>query len=618
MSKTTHVFIKGGKMKKLFRWVKSYPLLIVFILVLTVLAPFTYSYVPQFIKYIVDIIFEKDVTNTVNLPDFIIHFFRTFSEPILAVTIVGVTLMLYQLVRVNILFLNGYTKGIFAEKIAYDMRTKLFNHIQNLSFSYHSNADTGDVIQRCTSDIDTIKSFMSAQLPQFFYIIAALTSGIMQMAHINMTLMLITLIVLPINLVGSLFYFHYVKRKFEEIEEVEASMTTVLQENVNGVRVVKAFAKENYEINKFDKQSTKYASQSTKLNNAMALYWGLSDGIIMLQYGVTMIAAVIFAQTGAISVGDIMASLLYVSMLVYPIRGLGRIIGDFGKAVVSANRVDEILQIHDEYENDGILQPNISGKIEFNDVSFKFDDTDKHLLNGVNFTIEPGETVAIIGKTGSGKSTIANILVRMLDYTKGSIMIDGVELKSISKKWVRKNIGIILQDPFLYTKSILDNIRIANQIIPDEKVYVAAKTAAIHDDISGFKEGYKTLVGEKGVTLSGGQKQRVAIARMLVLEKPVLIFDDSLSAVDTKTDVNIRNALKQTNKSLTSIIITHRITTAREADKIIVLEGGRVSAIGNHQTLSHQEGLYRSLWEIQGALEEEFLNLVQEEVKINE
>lgn len=491
------------------------------------------------------------------------------------------------------------------------MRTMLYSHIQDLPVSYHNNVDTGDLIQRCTSDIDTIKSFLTNQLPQLLYIVASLATGIYQMAFINVELMFITLAIVPFSLVSSIFYFRYVKRKFNELEEVEADMTTVLQENVNGVRVVKAFAKENYEIGRFDKQNQRFRDESKKLNKAMAIYWGISDGVVGLQYGATLVAAIFFARDGLVSSGDIIASLMYISMLVYPIRGLGRIIGDFGKAIVASNRADEILSLENEYIYDGELKPKIKGNIEFKNVSFKFPDTDKHLLDDVNFKINAGETVAIIGRTGSGKSTIANILVRMYEYDQGKITIDGVELKEIDKHHLRRNVGIILQDPFLYAKTILENIRIADPNISERKVMMATKTAAVHDDIVNFYKGYNTLVGEKGVTLSGGQKQRVSIARMLVLEKPILIFDDSLSAVDTKTDVRIRNALKENNKNLTSIIITHRITTAKEADKIIVLEDGKVSQIGTHDELSQIPGLYKTLWDIQGALEEEFTMTVK-------
>ncbi len=459
----------------------------------------------------------------------------------------------------------------------------------------------------CTSDVDTIKSFITNQLPEILYIIASFSAGAYQMYMIEKKIMFVTLIVVPISLIASIIYFRYVEKKFEEIEEVEAKMTIALQENINGVRVVKAFNNEKYEINKFDKRNDQFRSMNEKLNNAMGLYWGLSDGTTMLQYALTISVAIFLAKKGMVSTGDIIACMMYIGMLVYPVRSLGRIIGDFGKAVVASNRVNEILAIPDEYTlNDGSLTPEIKGNIEFKNVSFKFDDSNDNLLNNISFSISKGETIALVGKTGSGKSTIASLLTRLLEYNGGEILIDGINLKDISKHWIRKNIGIVLQDPFLYAKTIMENIRIGDKALPDEKVYEASQMAAIHNDILEFSEGYNTLVGEKGVTLSGGQKQRVAIARMLILDKPIIIFDDSLSAVDTKTDVQIRNALKMRKEKLTTIIITHRITTAKEADKIIVLENGSISDIGTHQELASREGLYKMLWDIQGALEKEF------------
>ncbi|HBP26154.1 MAG TPA: ABC transporter ATP-binding protein [Acholeplasmatales bacterium] len=603
--------MKQKGFRNLMKWAKPYAWLLFFIIFTTVINPLLYSYVPQFIKYVVDVIFGSITEGSITLPSFLTQYYDSISDQLTAVLVVGISLLLFQVIRGSIMFLDGYNKGRLAERIAYDMRNRMYSHIQNLPFSYHSNIDTGDLIQRCTSDIETIKSFLSSQLPQILYIIGSFTFGVIQMGQINVDLMLVTLAIVPISTTASIIYFRYVKRKFEQIEGVEAKMTTALQENVNGVRVVKAFANENFEIDKFRRQNRDYSKESQKLNIAIAWYWGASDFMTTMQYAVTVGVAVILAQKNLISSGDIIACLMYIGMLVWPIRGLGRIIGDFGKATVAANRIEEILAIPSEYEQDGTETPVVTGDIVFDDVSFKFPDTDKHLLDGVSFVIKSGETVAIVGKTGSGKSTIANLLVRMLDYTKGSVRIDGVELKNIKKHWIRENIGIILQDPFLYATTVFENIKIGLKDIDSEKVYNAAKTAAIHKDITAFDEGYNTLVGEKGVTLSGGQKQRIAIARMLILDKPVMIFDDSLSAVDTTTDLMIRNALKAKNSKLTSIIITHRITTAKEADKIIVLENGKVTAVGNHQELAAKEGLYQKLWAIQGALESEFVKVVE-------
>ncbi len=602
-------------MKKLLKWAKPFIFLLIIICVLTIVIPVTYSYVPQFTKYVFDnivIVNQEQQQNT--LPSFLLNFFDSF-EPLNALIVVAVCLIIFQVLRGGLMLLNGYLKGCFSEGIAQNMRNSLFKHIGNLSFSYHNNVDSGDLIQRCTSDIETIKTFISSQLPEILYIFASLISGAVQMASINVGIMLITLCVVPINLIISSIYFKYVSRKFDEIEKVEANMTSCIEENVNGARVVKAFAREKEEIEKFDKKNSNYKTEVEYLNRAMAWFWGISDGITILQYAVTIGYCIFLAERGLVGPGDIIVCISYISMLVYPIRSLGRIIGNFGKSIVAARRVDEILTQPDEYTIDGSLKPEIKGNISFNNVSFTFDDATYPLLKNISFNINAGETIAIVGKTGCGKSTVVHVLERLLEYTDGSILIDGVELKDINKKHLRNNIGIVLQDPFLYNKNIFDNVKISAPNKTKEEVYNATMMAHVHNDILNFDKKYETLVGEKGVTLSGGQKQRLAIARMLILNKPVIIFDDSLSAVDTETDKAIRNSLKKMGREITTIIITHRITTAKEADKIIVLDNGRVADIGTHNELASREGLYASLWAIQGALEDEFLNLVEREVK---
>lgn len=602
-------------MKKLLKWARPFIFLLIIICVLTIVIPVTYSYVPQFTKYVFDnivIVNQDQQQNT--LPLFLLNFFNSF-EPLNALIVVAVCLIIFQVLRGGLMLINGYLKGCFSEGIAQNMRNSLFKHIGNLSFSYHNNVDSGDLIQRCTSDIETIKTFISSQLPEILYIFASLISGAVQMASINVGIMLITLCVVPINLIISSIYFKYVSRKFDEIEKVEANMTSCIEENVNGARVVKAFAREKEEIEKFDKKNSNYKTEVEYLNRAMAWFWGISDGITILQYAVTIGYCIFLAERGLVGPGDIIVCISYISMLVYPIRSLGRIIGNFGKSIVAARRVDEILTQPDEYTIDGSLKPEIKGNISFNNVSFTFDDATYPLLKNISFNINAGETIAIVGKTGCGKSTVVHILERLLEYTDGSILIDGVELKDINKKHLRNNIGIVLQDPFLYNKNIFDNVKISAPNKTKEEVYNATMMAHVHNDILNFDKKYETLVGEKGVTLSGGQKQRLAIARMLILNKPVIIFDDSLSAVDTETDKAIRNSLKKMGREITTIIITHRITTAKEADKIIVLDNGRVADIGTHTELASREGLYASLWAIQGALEDEFLNLVEREVK---
>lgn len=597
--------------KVLLKWVKPYIPLFIFISLLSIILPLTNSYIPQFIRYVFNLLGKENTTRN-TLPQFVLDFFDTYSG-VKAVSIVSITLALYQGIRGLLMFLNGYLKGRFSESIALDIRKRLYKKIQNLPVSFQNTQDAGDLIQRCTSDIETIRAFVSNQLPSIIMIITSVVSGAIQMASINVNIMLISICAMPITFISSMIFFRFVSKRFEKLEEEEAGMTSVLEESINGVRVIKAFAKEKYVIDKFDKRNRGLENENKKMANIMGTFWGFSDGFVAIEYAVIIGYCIFLAKEGLPS-GDIIACISYISMLVYPIRNLGRIISDFGKSSVSAGRIEEILKLDEEYIVNGNEKPEITGNIVFDHVSFKFDDDEKHLLDDVSFEIKAGQTVAIVGKTGTGKSTIANILVRMLEYDKGKATIDGVDIKDIDKKHLRENVGIILQEPFLYQKTIYENIGIALKDKNEDTIKRAAKIAAIDSDIEKFEKGYDTLVGEKGVTLSGGQKQRLAISRMLVLNKPIMIFDDSLSAVDTKTDLQIRNALKQRDEKLTTIIITHRITTAKEADKIIVLEDGKVSAIGDHQTLAKQEGLYKELWDIQGALEEEFTKLVESEI----
>lgn len=603
-------------MGKLFKWAKPFIGLLITISLIEIFLPITYSFVPQFTKYVFDYILGDAIASN-TLPKFLLNFFESLrnSNIALCVICVCVILVFYQIVRASIMFLNGYLRGKFAEGIAYNIRNEMFIHFQDLPFSKYNEIDSGDFIQRSTSDIETVKSFISNQLPEIAYIIASSLASAIQMSKINVGIMLVTLTIVPLILVSSLIYFKFITKQFDKVEKDESNMTQCIEENVHGTRVVKAFAKEKEEIEKFNDKNTKYRDQCQKINRAMGIFWGLSDGIISLQYAATIAYCLYLAEQGLVGVGDIVVCLSYIGMLIYPIRGLGRIIADFGKSKVAAGRIDEIINYENEYVNDGLLSPEVKGNIIFDNVSFQFKDATYPLLKGVSFDIKQGETVAIVGKTGCGKSTIVHILERLIDYDSGSITIDGVELKDISKKCIRQNIGLVLQDPFLYNKTIYENVKIASPNSKEADVYKATSNAFIHKDILNFDKKYETLVGEKGATLSGGQKQRIAIARTLILGKPIVIFDDSLSAVDTATDKAIRDAIKKETKDLTTIIITHRITTAKEADKIIVLDNGVVSDIGTHNELASKEGLYASLWKIQGALEEEFSNLVLKEAE---
>lgn len=595
---------------KLIRTAKGSYLHILYILILVVIGRFTYSYVPLFTQYVFDML--KEGSSNANFPTFFLNFLNGFTEIENLVVVIASTLVFYQLIRFTLIFFEEFMRGRLAEHISKTLRDRLYSHIQSLDYNYHNNVDTGDLVQRVTTDIEAMSNFVSNRIPEFIRLIATVTFGAIQIYTINQTMVWIALGMIPITAVSSVFFFKYVDKSFKHIEESEARMMTVIQENLTGARIVRAFANEQFEIDKLEKENKSYSEAFMKFQKASSMYWGLSDVLAMFQYLITVIVGVYFVRQDMISSGQIVAVLMLLGMLIWPVRGLGRMIGDFGRALVSTSRIYEILELKSEFIDNGTLKPEVQGEIRFENVSYQFPDANEAILKDVSFTIKPKETVAIIGKTGSGKTTIINLLSRMIDPTTGTIYLDGINTKEIEKHYLRKQMGIVLQEPFLFSKTVYENIAIVSPLIKKENVMKAAQIAAIERDIASFERGYETIVGERGTTLSGGQKQRVAIARVLVEDKPILIFDDSLSAVDTETDLMIRNALKEKEAVSTTIIITHRITTAKQADKIIVVEDGKISDIGTHETLYKKEGLYQKLWDIQGKLEQEFLDLLKE------
>jgi ATP-binding cassette subfamily B protein len=523
--------------------------------------------------------------------------------------LVGIVYVLFQLMRVIIMFGRRIINAYFTERIAYNMRNTLYKKLQNLSFSYHSHAETGDLIQRCTTDVETYRVFVGEQLIEIMRLVFLIGFSVYQMTRMSIPMTLISLVITPIIFGAAFVYFLLVKKVFKRVEETEGTMTTTLQESVTGIRVVKAFAKEKFEIEKFDRHSKAYMEENIHLLKLMAYFWSGTDFIIFIQYCLTASVGIFYAVNGQLDSGEYIAFLSFVGMIVWPMRQLGRIVGDFGKTIVALDRIDEIVLKENEHENDTNNTPDIKGNVAFSHVGFQFDDDTKPLLTDISFDVKKGESIAVIGRTGSGKSTLINLMVRLLENQQGTIKFDGVDIKNINKKHLRKNIGIIMQEPFLYSRSLYDNIGIIKKNAKQDEIYKAASIASLHDDIQQFEEGYKTLVGERGVTLSGGQKQRVAIARMLIDDKPILIFDDSLSAVDTETDIQIRRALNDYWKNTTVFIITHRITTAMEADKIIVLDEGKIAEVGTHSSLLEKKGIYAQLWDIQSNVEYDFKHI---------
>ncbi|WP_008827103.1 ABC transporter ATP-binding protein [Haloplasma contractile] len=606
-------------LKSIYKWIRNDINYLIISIVAIMFVTYTRTFIPLFYQYAIDKILadlkpetkaDAILDHESSLPALFKDFINIGDSGLQKLLFLVILLLILQVIRAVFMFIRGRSNAVFSESIAYKMRVKLYDHIQNLSYSYHTHAETGDLIQRSTSDIDTVRRFVGMQLPEVFRILFLFTFTLIQMLRIHVAMTFISLIVVPFIFTFAYIFFKRIQSVFTETEESEGKMSTALQENLTGIRVVKAFANEKHEINKFDSLSRKYSDNIQRIINSMAVYWSSSDLIIFFQIITTIVAGAYFTINGMLSLGNFVAFISYITFILWPIRQLGRVIVDFGKSSVSLNRIEEVLSEEDEYEHEAnnMKTPDIRGKVEFRNVSFQFDDANEPTLKNVSFKINQGETIAVIGKTGSGKSTLAHLLVRLYDYTSGSIKIDGTELREIDKKWARNHIGIILQEPFLFSRSIFENIGILSDKdkMLEEEIYQAAQIASVHNDILDFEEGYKTLVGERGVTLSGGQKQRVAIARMLVKNIPILIFDDSLSAVDTETDLSIRNALKQRSDDLTKIIITHRISTAMEADRIIVLEDGEIAEMGSHDELVNNSRIYKKIWEIQGSVQGDF------------
>ena len=499
-------------------------------------------------------------------------------------------------------YLRGRWTAQASESIAKTIRDRLYRHLQTLNYDYHVKAETGDLIQRCTSDVETIRRFLSGQLVAVFRSVLMVGVALVIMLRMNRALTGMSMILVPLLFLFASLFFRFVMKFFKDADEAEGKMSAVLQENLTGVRVVRAFGRQKYEVEKFTGVNDHLRKQQRKVSDLLAVYWSASDLISMLQQCITLITGVFMAARGEITVGDLTVFVSYISMLLWPIRELGRILADMGKSFVSLDRIDQILCQPPEKDEPGAIDAPIDRDIEFRHVGFEYESKNP-VLRDVSFTVKRGQTVAILGATGSGKSTL--MLLRLYDVKRGEILIGGVNIRNIRKAHLRAHIGLVLQEPFLYSRSVKDNVGIARRAVQEEEIFEATRTASAHDFILEFEKGYDTLVGERGVTLSGGQKQRIAIARTLLKENDILIFDDSLSAVDTETDAAIREALKERKQGVTTFIVSHRLTTLAEADFIVVLDKGKVAQMGPHSQLIHEEGLYRRIYQIQSALEQE-------------
>lgn len=512
--------------------------------------------------------------------------------------VVGVVLVaIYCLIALCVL-LRTRMAGELGERFAKNVRDEIYDHLQKLPFEYHKTRDSGDLLQRCTTDINQIRRFLSVQLNEILYAVFMVGVGFPILFTMHRKLAFVAISLLPLIMLSTYIFYKHVKVLFNEMEESEAKMTSVLQENLNSMRVVMAFHQEKNEIKKYEDRNVDYNSYFEKSGKSLGLFWGISDIICFSQILLVILAGIYFSAQGQLTAGEYVVFITLISMIIWPLRNLGRLLSEIGKLSISVDRMQEVLVEEIEDLESGSTKP-ISGDIVFDHVSFKYTDGTEPVLKDVSFTIPENKRVAIMGPTGSGKSTLMYLLTGIYDYSGGSIKIGDEELRDINLHTLRKDVQIVLQEPFLFSKSIYENIQLANVNANKDDIFRVTSYASIHEDIMEFAKGYETEVGERGVTLSGGQKQRVAIARTLLAKSKVIIFDDSLSALDAKTDESIQSALNNLSYDVTTVMITHRIQTAKEADVIIVIDDGRVVQTGTHEQLIHESGLYQRVYEIQ-------------------
>lgn len=537
-------------------------------------------------------------------------------------------------------YLRGTWSAKTAEGVILRLRIYLYDHIQRLPFAFHDYAKTGALIQRVTSDVDALRRFYADQALGIGRIVALFVVNFAMLLQMNARLAFLSIVVMPLIVGMSYWFFGRVSKAYNRYQEQEARLSTTLQENLSGVRVVKAFAQQPYEMEKFDRENWEKYQRGKKLLIMHSLYWPVSDTLCAAQTILVMAVGATMAMRGEITIGTYIAVMGMVMWIIWPMRNLGRLIVRVSTGLVSYRRVaDVIARAREDIVTGSVPEDTrIRGEVVFDDVSFAYEPVavlDDHkddaqpsdagpedkdadaqpvpVLHNISFRCEPGDVVALLGSTGSGKTSIINLLLRFYDYQEGSITLDGVELTAYPRSLLRRNVGIVEQEPFLFSRSIRDNIAYGvGREVTQEEIERAARAAAIHDIVLTFPDGYATIVGEKGVTLSGGQRQRVAIARALLKDPRILVLDDATSSVDTETEEQIQAALEVLIPGRTTFVIAHRIQTVMQADLILVLDKGRIVQAGTHADLVRQGGLYRDIYDIQSRIEDEIAEEVGE------
>lgn len=558
---------------------------------------------PQIIRFTVDTVIGKEKSD---LPEFANRIVDLIGGvPVLRerLWIIAAAITVFALLSAVFRYIQRLYNTKASETLVETVRNLLFAHIERLPFGWHMKNRTGDIIQRCTSDVDTVKEFLSEQLTAILQIVIKVVFSLAVMFSMNAKLALAATLTMPVILLYSAIFGRRIGKHFRECDENEGILSAMAQENLTGVRVVRAFGREEYERERFGKQNDHYTGLWVRLARLLSAFWGMGDFIAGTQALLIMTLGIVSCVKGGMTSGEFIAFVTYNAMLAWPIRRLGRMISEMSKAGISIDRLNYIMSSEEEKDRDGAGEPDMHGDIVFDDVSFAYEGCPE-LLSHISFTARAGKTVGILGGTGSGKSTLMYLLDRLYelpeDGSGGRITIGGTDIKDIKAAYLRKNIGIVLQEPYLFSRTIAENIGITRPDITMGEIREASAIACLDDTVTGFSEGYDTFVGERGVTLSGGQKQRAAIARMLTEKTPIMIFDDSLSAVDAETDAAIRAGLDRQLGGATVFLISHRTSTLMNSDLILVLDRGRIAEMGRHDELMAIDGgIYRRIYDIQ-------------------
>ena len=587
------------KTSMILRYLKGCKGFFVFALFCAAMTMVLNAVTPQIIKLTVDSILGDEPSE---LPKFLVRLvdLETLkTEPVRALWYAAGAVAAVAVLRGVFSYGQRVNLSKGSERFVKAIRDGLYSHIQHLGYQWHTANATGDIIQRCTSDVDVIRSFVCNQLVEVARTVFLIVLYVVIMFRMNVRLTLIALVFIPIVGLSSGVFYGKISSRFKVADEAEGELTTCTQENLTGVRVVRAFGRERYEVDRFNKKNERFASLWIKLGRLLSVYWASGTFLTALQVMVIIVAGTVETVRGEMTLGSFLAFVSYNESLAWPVRSLGRVLSDMSKAGVSMDRVGYILNAQEETDPPTARKDIPQGDIEFHHVSFGYGQ--QEVLKDVSFTIREGSTFAILGGTGSGKSTVVHLLDRLYDLgpEQGSITIGGVDIRELDRHALRRHIGLVLQEPFLFSRTIKENISATRPGATDQELRRMASIACVDEAISEFPEGYETIVGERGVTLSGGQKQRVAIARMLMQQAPIMIFDDSLSAVDAETDAKIRSALDQNLGGSTVILISHRVTTLMHADQILVLDDGRVSELGTHGQLIARPGIYKDIYDIQ-------------------